>query len=266
MTPSYPEHLENLLLERGDGLAVITVNRPKVLNALNMHTLDELRRTVLALKHDDAVRAVILTGAGEKAFVAGADINELAVQSPISGREHALAGQHVLDLVEQMGKPVIAAINGYALGGGCELAMACTLRLAADTARIGQPEINLGIVPGYAGTQRLARLVGRGSALEILLTGDPISAQEAHRIGLVNRVVPAGELMTESRKLAAALAAKAPVAVRYIIDAVNKGLQMPLAEAQVYEATLFGLVASTDDMREGTKAFLEKRKPTFKGQ
>ncbi len=266
MTPSYPEHLENLLLERGDGLAVITVNRPKVLNALNMQTLDELRRTVLALKHDDAVRAVILTGAGEKAFVAGADINELAVQSPVSGREHALAGQHVLDLVEQMGKPVIAAINGYALGGGCELAMACTLRLAADTARIGQPEINLGIVPGYAGTQRLARLVGRGLALEILLTGDPISAQEAHRIGLVNRVVPAGELMTESRKLAAALAAKAPVAVRYIIDAVNKGLQMPLAEAQVYEATLFGLVASTDDMREGTKAFLEKRKPTFKGQ
>jgi enoyl-CoA hydratase len=266
MTPSYPEHLENLLLERADGLAVVTVNRPKVLNALNMQTLDELRRTVLALRYDDDVRVVILTGAGEKAFIAGADINELAVQSPVSGRDHALAGQHVLDLIEQMGKPVIAAINGYALGGGCELAMACTLRLAADTARIGQPEINLGIVPGYAGTQRLARLVGRGAALEILLTGDAITAQEAHRIGLVNRVVAATELMAEARKLGAALVAKAPIAVRYIIDAVNKGLQMPLAEAQAYEATLFGLVASTEDMREGTRAFLEKRKPAFKGK
>jgi enoyl-CoA hydratase len=266
MTLTYPDRLENLLLERADGVAVVTVNRPKVLNALNAQTLDELRRTVLALKADEEVRAVIMTGAGEKAFIAGADINELAVQSPTGGREHALAGQHVLDLIEQMGKPVIAAINGYALGGGCELALACTLRIAADTARIGQPEINLGIIPGYAGSQRLPRLVGRGAALEVLLTGDAITAQDAHRIGLVNRVVPAAELMTESRKLAATLAAKAPVALRYIIDAVNKGLQMPLAEAQVYEATLFGLVASTDDMREGTRAFLEKRKPAFKGK
>lgn len=266
MTLAYPEHLENLLLERADGIAVVTVNRPKVLNALNTQTLDELRRTVLALKYDDAVRCVILTGAGEKAFIAGADINELAVQSPTGGRDQAMAGQHVLDLIEQMGKPVIAAVNGYALGGGCELAMACTLRLAADTARLGQPEINLGIIPGYAGTQRLARLVGRGRALEILLTGDPVTAQEAHRLGLVNRVVAAAELMTEARGLAATLATKAPVAVRYIIDAVNKGLQMPFAEAQVYEATLFGLVASTDDMREGTRAFLEKRKAAFKGK
>lgn len=244
----------------------MTVNRPNVLNALNTQTLDELRRTVLALKHDDGVRCVILTGAGEKAFVAGADINELAVQSPTTGRDLAMRGQHVLDLIEQMGKPVIAAINGYALGGGCELAMACTLRLASETAKIGQPEINLGIIPGYAGTQRLARLVGRGPALEILLTGDALGAQDAWRLGLVNRVVPAAELMTEARKLAAVLAAKAPVAVRYIIDAVNKGLQMSFAEAQVYEATLFGLIASTDDMREGTRAFLEKRKAAFKGQ
>jgi enoyl-CoA hydratase len=258
--------LHHLLLEQAEGVAVVTVNRPKVLNALNTETLDELRRTVLALKHDDAVRSVILTGAGDKAFVAGADINELAVQTPAGGRDHAMRGQHVLDLVENMGKPVIAAINGYALGGGCELAMACTLRIAADSARLGQPEINLGIIPGYAGTQRLARLVGRGRALEILLTGDHITAEEAWRLGLVNRVVPAAALMTEARRLAVTLAGKAPIAVRYIIDAVNKGLQMPFAEAQVHEAALFGLVASTDDMREGTRAFLEKRKPGFKGR
>lgn len=266
MTPEYAAHLDNLLLERADGIAVVTVNRPKVLNALNTQTLDELRRTILALKHDETVRCVILTGAGEKSFIAGADINELAVQSPTTGRDHALRGQHVLDLVEQMGKPVIAAINGYALGGGCELAMACTIRLAAETAKLGQPEINLGIIPGYAGTQRLARLVGRGRALELLLTGEQITAQEAHRLGLINRVVPAVELMAEARTLAAVLAAKPPVAVRYIIDAVNKGLQMSFGEAQVFEATLFGLVASTDDMREGTRAFLEKRKAEFKGK
>jgi enoyl-CoA hydratase len=244
----------------------VTVNRPKVLNALSTATLDELRRVILALAHDEAVRCVIITGAGEKSFIAGADINELAVQTPVSGRDHAMSGQHVLDLIENMGKPVIAAINGYALGGGCELAMACTIRIAADTARLGQPEVNLGIIPGYAGTQRLARLVGRGRALEILLTGDQITAQEAHRIGLVNRVVPPGELLKEARALASVLAAKAPVAVRYIIDAVNKGLQMPFAEAQIHEATLFGLVASTEDMREGTRAFLDKRKAEFKGR
>jgi enoyl-CoA hydratase/carnithine racemase len=260
------DNLQNLLVERDGYVAVVTVNRPKVLNALNTPTMDELRRTVLALKHDQGVRAVVITGAGEKSFIAGADINELAVQTPVGGRDHALRGQHVFDLIENMGKPVIAAINGYALGGGCELAMACTLRMASDTARLGQPEINLGIIPGYAGTQRLSRLVGSGRALELLLTGDQIGAQEAHRIGLVNRVVPAAELMNEARKLAATLASKAPVAVRYIIDAVNKGLQMTFADAQVFEATLFGLVASTDDMREGTKAFLEKRKAEFKGK
>jgi len=258
--------LQDLLLEHDGPIAIVTVNRPKVRNALNRQTLEELRRTILALKHDDGVRAVILTGAEEKAFIAGADINELSVQTPVGGRQHALSGQHIFDLIENMGKPVIAAINGFALGGGCELAMACTLRIAADTAKIGQPEINLGIIPGYAGSQRLARLVGKGRALEILLTGDPISAQEAQRIGLVNRVVPAAELMTEARKLAAMLSSKAPVAVKYIIDAVNKGLEMPFPDAQVFEATLFGLVASTEDMREGTQAFLEKRKAEFKGK
>jgi enoyl-CoA hydratase len=257
---------EHLRLERDGAVAILTINRPKVLNALNTETIDELRRAILDLRHDDGVRAVILTGAGEKAFVAGADINELAVQTPAGGREHAVRGQHVFDVIENMGKPVIAAINGYALGGGCELAMACTLRIAADTAKLGQPEINLGIIPGYAGTQRLARLIGKGRALELLLTGDPVSAAEAHRLGLVNRVVPAGELMAEARRLAAALAAKAPLAVRYILDAVNKGIEIPLPQAQVFEATLFGLVASTDDMREGTRAFLEKRKADFKGR
>jgi len=257
---------DNLLLERDGAVAVLTINRPKVLNALNAQTLDELRRAILELKHDAAIRVVILTGAGEKSFIAGADINELAVQSPIDGREHAIRGQHVFDLIEHMGKPVIAAINGYALGGGCELAMACTIRIAADSARLGQPEINLGIVPGYAGTQRLSRLVGRGRALELLLTGDQVTAHEAHRLGLVNRVVPAADLMTEARSLAGTLAAKAPVAVRYILEAVHKGLEMPFPQAQVFEATLFGLVAATEDMREGTNAFLEKRKPEFKGK
>jgi enoyl-CoA hydratase len=257
---------EHLLLDRDGAVAILTINRPSVRNALNTQTLDELRRALLDLRRDDGVRAVIVTGAGDKAFVAGADINELSVQTPVGGREHALRGQHVIDLLEHLGKPVIAAINGFALGGGCELAMACTLRLAADTAKLGQPEINLGLIPGYAGSQRLARLVGRGRALEILLTGDMITAEEAHRIGLVNRVVPASRLMDEAKQLAAALAAKAPVAARYIIEAVSRGLDMTLAEGSRLEATLFGLVASTDDMREGTRAFLEKRKAEFKGR
>jgi enoyl-CoA hydratase len=260
------ENFSNILVERDAGVATVTINRPKVLNALNAQTFDELRRALLAFRQDPGVRAVILTGAGDKSFIAGADINELSVQSPTGGRDHALRGQHVLDLIENLGKPVIAAINGYALGGGCEVAMACTIRIAADTARLGQPEINLGLIPGYAGTQRLPRLVGRGRALELLLTGDHISAGEAHRIGLVNRVVAPGELMAEARRIAQALAAKAPIAMRYIIDAVNTGLQMPLAEAQVFEATLFGLVSTTEDMREGTRAFLEKRTAAFKGQ
>jgi enoyl-CoA hydratase len=257
---------DNLLLDRDGPVALITINRPKVLNALNAVTVDELRRVILDLQQDPAVRVVILTGAGDKAFVAGADINELAVQTPITGRDRALAGQHVLDLIEHMGKPVIAAINGYALGGGCELALACTLRLASETAMIGQPEITLGILPGYAGTQRLARLVGKGRAMEMTLTGTSLTATEAERIGLVNRVVPSAALMAEAGKLAGVLAKQAPIAMRYILDAINSGLEMPFAEGCRFEATLFGLVAATEDMREGTSAFLEKRKPDFKGR
>src|SRR6266508_2524103 len=225
---------DNLLIERDGAVALVTINRPTVLNALNAATIDELRRAMLDFKQDETVRAIVLTGAGDKSFVAGADINELAVQTPAGGREHALSGQHVFDLIENMGKPVIAAINGYALGGGCELAMACTLRIAADTARFGQPEINLGILPGYAGTQRLPRLVGKGRAMELILTGSPISAIEAERIGLVNRVVPAADLLPEALRMAGALAAQAPIAMRYIINAINHGLEMPFAQACAY--------------------------------
>ena len=257
---------ENLLLAREGAVAIVTINRPQVLNALNSRTLDELRRAALELTDDRSVRAVIITGAGEKAFAAGADIRELAEQTPVAGREHALGGQQVFDVIENLGKPVIAAINGFALGGGCELAMACTLRIAADTARLGQPEINLGLLPGFAGTQRLSRLVGKGVALDLLLTGRQVRADEALRVGLVNRVVPAAELMAEARRLADDLAARAPIAVRYIIEAVNRGLEMPLDKAQLLEATLFGLAFSTADMREGTRAFLEKRTPGFKGE
>jgi enoyl-CoA hydratase len=260
MTPTH------LLVTRNEAVATITINRPDRLNALNAATIDELRAAVLEMRQDESVRTVIITGAGEKAFVAGADIAELSQQSPLGARITAQRGQHVFDLVETLGKPVIAAINGFALGGGCELAMACTLRVAADTARLGQPEINLGLIPGYGGTQRLSRLVGRGRALELLLRGHQIDAAEALRIGLVDRVVPGAELMAAALALAMELAAKAPVAARAILEAVHKGLQMPFAEGQAYEATLFGLVATTEDMQEGTRAFLEKRKPAFRGR
>ena len=257
---------DNLLVERDGTVATLTINRPKVLNALNTQTLGELRDALLVLRDDGDVRVVIITGAGEKAFVAGADINELAALDPAGMREQARLGQSLFELIEGLGKPTIAAINGFALGGGCELAMACTLRLAADSAKLGQPEVNLGILPGYAGTQRLPRLVGKGRALEILLTGSPISAADAERIGLVNRVVAADALMTEARALAARLAAQAPIAIRYIIDAVNSGLDMSFPEGCALEAALFGLVAATTDMREGTRAFLEKRKAVFHGR
>ena len=257
---------ENLLIERDDAVAVVTFNRPKVLNALNTQTMTELAAAMAGFKADAGVRAIVLTGAGDKAFVAGADINELAVQTPIEGKEHARRGQQIFDAIEQLGKPVIAAVNGFALGGGCELAMACTLRIAADTARFGQPEINLGIIPGYAGSQRLPRLVGRGVALEILLTGDMIGAQRAYEIGLVNRVVPAAELMSEARKIAQVLASKAPIAVRYIIEAVHHGLDGSLEAGQFIEAALFGAIASSADMKEGTRAFLEKRKAAWQGK
>jgi enoyl-CoA hydratase len=252
-------HFDNLL-------PLLTVNRPQVLNALNSPTIDDLRRAALALKHDDGIRAVVVTGAGDKSFVAGADINELGAQSAAHAKDFALRGQHVFDLIENLGKPVIAAINGYALGGGCELALACTLRIAADTARLGQPEINLGIIPGYGGTQRLPRLVGKAVALDMMLTGRHVAAAEALQIGLVNRVVPAAALLAEANALAADLATKAPIAARYIIEAVNRGVEVSFDKAQFLEATLFGLAASTEDMREGTSAFLEKRKAVFKGR
>jgi len=257
---------DNLLLAREGQTALVTVNRPQVLNAINTQTLTELRQAMAELRDDSGVRVVIVTGAGEKAFVAGADIAELAALTPARAQEHALLGQQVFDAIENLGKPVIAAVNGFALGGGCELAMACTLRVAADTARLGQPEVNLGIPPGFAGTQRLSRLVGKGVALDLLLTGRHVAADEALRIGLVNRVVPAADLLASVRALATDLAAKAPIATRYIIQAVQQGLEVPFEQGAFLEASLFGLAFSTADMREGTRAFLEKRKPAFRGE
>ena len=257
---------DNLLLEQDGAVAVVTVNRPKVLNVLNAATIAELGSVFADLKADDSVRVVILTGAGEKSFVAGADISELAAQSPASAQVVARNGQAAFALIEQLGKPVIAAVNGFALGGGCELAMACTLRLAADTARFGQPEVNLGLIPGYAGTQRLPRLVGKGVALDLLLTGRMVKANEALAIGLVNRVVPAADLMTAARALAAELAGKPPRSLEYILTAVNRGVDLTLEAGTDLEAALFGVVSSTSDMREGTSAFLEKRPATFTGR
>jgi enoyl-CoA hydratase len=257
---------DNLLVQREPGVAVLTVQRPQRLNALDAATLDEILQTVLGFQQDESIRCVIVTGAGDKAFVAGADINEIAGETPEGARQRALRGQHVFDVIERLGKPVIAAVNGFALGGGCELAMACTLRIAADTARFGLPEINLGLIPGFAGTQRLIRLVGKTHAMEMILTGNPISASVALAIGLVNRVVPAADLMNEVRGLAAVLAAKPPIALRYAMEAVNSGLEMPFVEACQLEASLFGMAAATDDMKEGTKAFLEKRKAVFTGK
>jgi enoyl-CoA hydratase/carnithine racemase len=257
---------DNLLIEREGRVAVLTIQRPQRLNALDARTLDELRQAFTSFQQDDQIRCVVLTGAGDKAFVAGADITELAQDAPDAARRRALDGQGVFNLIEQLGKPVIAAINGFALGGGCELAMACTLRIAADTAKFGQPEINLGLIPGFAGTQRLVRLVGKTKAMEMVLTGAPIGAADALAIGLVNRVVPAADLLREARALAADLASKPPLALRYAMDAINRGAEMPFEDGCQLEAALFGMVTATDDMREGTKAFLEKRKPDFKGR
>ncbi len=253
-------------LETDGPVATITVNRPTVLNALNAATLAELDRAMRAVRDDDGVRAAVLTGAGEKAFVAGADITELAGLAPGAAKAHAAFGQGVFDLIEHLGKPVIAAVNGFALGGGCELAMACAIRIAADTARFGQPEVKLGLIPGFAGTQRLPRLVGKGRALELILRGEMIDAAEALRIGLVNRVVPSAALLEEARSMARAIAANAPVAVRYAIEAITHGLETSAAEGRFVEASLFGLSFATEDMREGTRAFIEKRKPDFKGR
>jgi enoyl-CoA hydratase len=257
---------EFLSLEQEGAVAVVTINRPAVLNALSEAVLREIQRAFDALADDDGVRAIVLTGAGEKAFVAGADIKELAAQTPVSGRETARRGQRLFTRIEQLGKPVIAAINGFALGGGCELALACTFRFAADTAKIGLPEITLGLLPGYGGSVRLPRLIGKARAMEMILTGKPVTADEAFRVGLVNRVVPAASLVADAKAFAADLAAKAPIALRYAMQSIERGLEMPFDEALELEATLFGLVASTADMREGTTAFLEKRKAVFKGE
>ncbi len=257
---------ENLTWEVRSGIAVITLNRPKVLNALNHATFQDLSRAIQALRDDPSIRAALLTGAGEKAFAAGADIQELRQADTVEGRELALRGQAVMRAMETCGKPVIACINGFALGGGCELAMACTLRIAADTAKLGQPEVKLGLLPGYGGTQRLPRLVGKGIALQLLLTGEMISAAEALRIGLVNEVVPAAELLARGEAIARAITAVSSSAVRYCLDAVERGGDLPLEDGLAYEAALFGLACGTPDKNEGTAAFLEKRAPVWKSR
>jgi len=256
---------QTLLVDVKDGVAFVTVNRPDKLNALNDQVVADLRQAVLALKSDATVKGVILTGAGPKAFVAGADIGDLARQGVLDGRERALNGQAVLTAIETMGKPVLAAVNGFALGGGCELAMACHIRIAGETAKFGQPEVKLGITPGYGGTQRLPRIVGKGRALHLLLTGETIDAQEALRIGLVTKVVPQDQLMAEAEKLMRQILANGPVAVALTIEAVHQGLEMTLAEGLRLEANVFGLVASTRDVKEGLNAFLEKRAAHFEG-
>jgi enoyl-CoA hydratase/carnithine racemase len=257
---------ENILLEKKNSIAYVTVNRPKVLNALSLATMEELGAAFLEIKDDSAIRVAILTGSGEKAFVAGADIGELAKQDPVSGKKFAHRGQAVLDLIENLGKPVIACVNGFALGGGCELALACTMRLASDNAKLGQPEVKLGILPGYGGTQRLPRLVGKGLAMQMILAGEMITAQEAYRIGLVNEVVAAAELIPRAEAIAAKIIANAPLAVQYAMEAINRGMDMALAEGQFVEAALFGVCCATEDKKEGTSAFLEKRAAAFKGR
>jgi enoyl-CoA hydratase/carnithine racemase len=257
---------ENLLYEVRDAIAYITFNRPKVLNALNRQTMQELLIALGAAKLDDAVRVVILTGSGEKAFIAGADINELAQQTPVDGKEMSIFGQGVLRILETMGKPSIAAINGFALGGGCELALACSIRLASRNAKLGQPEVKLGILPGYGGSQRLARLCGKGVAHELVLGAEMISADEAMRIGLVNHVYEPADLMPAAEALAKKIAANAPLAVQYAMEAIEHGMEMPQEEGLFLEATLFGLCCATEDMKEGTRAFLEKRAAQFKGK
>ena len=256
----------SLTFDLTDGIARVTINRPDKLNALNAIVIAELGDAVTRIETDSAIRGVIITGSGSKAFVAGADINELTDQGVTGGQKRALAGQAVFRRLERCGKPVIAAVNGFALGGGCELAMACHLRIASENAKFGQPEVKLGIAPGYGGTVRLPRLVGRARALELLLTGDMIDAEEARRIGLVNRVVPADRLMGEAESLLRGILANGPLAVRACLEAVDTGSDMTLDQALLLEAGYFGLLSATEDMREGTKAFVEKRKPGFKGK
>src|SRR5262249_21793606 len=263
---SSTQRLENVLYEKKGAIAYITLNRPKVLNALNGKTWEDLRTAFEEAQEDVEVRGVILSGAGDKAFIAGADITELAHLTAVEAEESSSYGQSVLNLVENLGKPVIAAINGFALGGGCETAMACTIRIATETAKFGQPEVKLGLLPGGGGTQRLPRLVGKGRALQLILSGDIISAQEAYRIGLVNEVVPAANLIPRAEGILKQILSNAPIAVKYSIEAVNKGLETSQDEGLALEASFFGLCAATEDKNEGTSAFLEKRPAKFQGR
>ena len=257
---------ENILVDKRDGIGYVTINRPKVLNALSIKTVKELTDAFEKLAKDKKVGVVILTGSGEKSFVAGADIPEFAKLKPDGARDYAIRGQRLLNLIERLGKPVIAAVNGYALGGGCELAMACTIRIAANNALLGQPEVNLGLIPGYGGTQRLPRLVGKGRAYELILSAKPIDALAAERMGLVNKVVPQADLMSTCEKMAKTIAKRGPLAVKYCLEAVDRGLNMSLDDGLALEADLFGLVFGSKDVREGVKAFTEKRNPDFKGK
>jgi enoyl-CoA hydratase/carnithine racemase len=258
--------LVNVLYEKKDAIAYVTVNRPKVLNALNTSTWADLRTAFEGARDDATVLGVILTGAGDKAFIAGADIGELAHANAIDAEQSSRFGQDVLDLIENLGKPVIAAVNGFALGGGCETAMACTIRIAADSAKFGQPEVKLGLLPGGGGTQRLPRLVGKGRALQLILSGEMISAQEAYRIGLVNEVVPAADLNTRAEAILKEITSNAPIAIKFALEAANKGVETSQAEGLLLEASYFGLCAATEDKKEGTTAFLEKRTPQFHGR
>src|SRR5437867_8649464 len=258
--------LENLLYEKRGPIAYVTLNRPKVLNALNQATWDDLRTAFEDARDDAAVRGVILTGAGDKAFIAGADISELAQITAVEAQKSSRFGQEVLDLIENLGKPVIAAVNGFALGGGCETAMACTIRVASEKAKFGQPEVTLGLLPGGGGTQRLPRLVGKGRALQLILSGEIISAQEAYRIGLVNEVVLVADLIKRAEGILKQILSNAPLAVKYSLEAVNRGLETSQAEGQSLEASLFGLCAGTEDKKEGTQAFLQKRPAQFQGR
>ena len=269
VTEKRPEatlRLANVLYEKKDAIAYVTVNRPKVLNALNTPTWTDIRTAFEDARDDMAVQGVILTGAGNKAFIAGADISELSKATALDAERASRFGQEVLDFIENLGKPVIAAVNGFALGGGCETAMACTIRIAVDTAKFGQPEVTLGLVPGGGGTQRLPRLVGKGRALQLILSAEMISAQEAYRIGLVNEIVPAADMLTRAEAILRKIASNAPMAVKFALTAVNKGLETSQDEGLLLEASYFGLCAGTEDKKEGTSAFLEKRPPQFRGR
>ena len=265
-TPVAALTLENVLYEKKGAIAYVTLNRPKVLNALNRRTWEDLQTAFKDAREDSAIRGVILTGAGDKAFIAGADIGELSRVTAVEAEESSTFGQGVLNVIENLGKPVVAAINGFALGGGCETAMACTIRLATESARFGQPEVKLGVPPGGGGTQRLPRLVGKGRALQLILSGEMISAQEAYRIALVNEVVLAADLIPRAEAILKQIFANAPLAVRYSLEAVNRGLETSLTEGLALEASFFGLCAGTEDKQEGTQAFLQKRAPEFQGR